>query len=115
MKKILEVLMCGVLFSWGMMGTSYAYDTEGCIGLSIERGTRCNSANSMEVSLQNNCGVTTFWKICVEEIGGKFNCFSDHHFTPNEKNSGGFACHATGQYKFEACTNANECYFESPK
>uniref|UniRef100_UPI003B51BA95 hypothetical protein n=1 Tax=Roseovarius indicus TaxID=540747 RepID=UPI003B51BA95 len=84
-----------------------------CIEVDREWGTMCNRDDSLHVIVTNRCPSTTYIKVCVQEKGGKWSCGSDNSLEPGETNRGFWACKATGDYDYAACTGGySECGFK---
>lgn len=94
----------------------FAMDAESCVSLDKEWGNHCGSSDSFQIKATNNCSQRIYVKMCLEKKNGQWSCSSDSRLSPGETNYGFYTCHATGYYKWSACTGGyKECGFQSPR
>lgn len=113
MKKLALVVVA--LCAFGSVH-AMAADTDHCVSLDSIWGNNCGSSNSLQIVPKNNCGQKVYVKICIEKTNGGWSCGSDSSLRSGRKNTGFWACKATGNYKYATCTGGyKECGFKNPK
>lgn len=84
-----------------------------CITVERDRGTKCGRGDSLHVIVTNRCDTSTYIKVCVQKKSGDWSCGTDSNLRPGESNRGFWACKATGDYHYAACTGGySECGFK---
>ncbi|MBU2966579.1 hypothetical protein Q4508_03225 [Amphritea sp. 2_MG-2023] len=113
MKKLVGIIsIVGFLLS----NSVFAADAQNCVSLDPKWGSRCGSPDSLHIKVKNRCSQRVYVKICLEKKDRKWNCGSDGTLDPGETNTGFYTCHATGDYRWSACTKgSSECGFRNPK
>ncbi|MEQ8898107.1 MAG: hypothetical protein RID23_13550 [Roseovarius sp.] len=90
-----------------------ADDMSLCITLDRVWGDKCGRNDSLHIIVTNNCPSATFIKMCIEEKDGGWSCGSDNNLERGGTNRGFWACSATGDYSYAACTGGySECGFK---
>ncbi len=94
----------------------FAEDAKHCVSLDDKWGNNCGSSDSLQIKFKNRCSQRIYLKYCLERKDGKWRCGSNSTLDPGETNLGAWTCHATGNYKWSACTGGyRECGFKNPK
>lgn len=111
-----NLLALSFLALFAFSGAANAKNTMNCVDVTTSWGTKCGSGDSMHVVVKNRCHQRVYVKMCVEKKGGGWSCGSDSTLDHNERNTGFWACHATGNYRWNSCTGGyKECGFKKPR
>lgn len=112
----MKTLNCLILVVGGLLvGSAHATDTTYCVALTSNAGKNCGASDSLQIKVKNNCSTPVYVKMCLEKKDGRWSCGSDSKLKPGDTNSGFWACHATGEYKWMSCTGGYaECGFKNP-
>jgi len=109
MKKLTCIIP---IISLHLSTSVFAADTRYCVSVDNLWGNSCGSSDSLQIKVENKCSQRVYVKMCLERKNGVWSCGSDSALDPGETNTGFYTCHATGNYKWSACTGGyNECGF----
>lgn len=113
MKKLIGIVLVAGL---SLSGNAPAADADHCVVLDDRWGERCGSTDSLQIRVTNQCSQRVYVKMCLQKKDGRWSCGSDSSMDPGDTNRGFYTCHATGNYRWAACTGGyKECGFKSPK
>lgn len=106
--KNLFAIIAGCLF---LSMNVNAASTTRCVSIETVSGEHCNSDDSLQVKVTNDCSQPVYVKMCIEDKIRGWTCGSDT-MRSGETNTGFFACHATTKYEWDSCTGGySECGF----
>lgn len=113
MKKIFWLISLAGLM---LTADALANNAQNCVRLDPVWGNSCGKPDSLQVKVTNRCSQTVYVKMCIEKKGGGWSCGSDSILKPGNTNNGFWACQATGNYRWDACTGGyQECGFKNPR
>ena len=95
------------LYAISISFNAQSKDLSGCAQVSKEIGTACGgSSASMNLKINNQCGIAVHANVCFETLNGEWDCESDTIYK-DENNDLAYIfsnCKTTGKYKLELCS-----------
>jgi hypothetical protein len=112
----LRITLLAAILIMAMGSFVFADNATHCVKKQDVWGERCQGSDGLMVVVTNNCASTIYVKMCLARKDGKWECYSDSNLAPGKSNNGFYACRATGEVKWNACTGGySECGFKSPQ